>query len=202
MEGVVGQVIELFRDLVDGSNRDNVKADPGGNAIKTYEHAGDAGDDAQPLPGDRLVAVPGPGTGTEIAVAYVDPINKGITAAGEKRIYGRDPSTGVINSSVHLKANGDIVSSNAGGSVTLKPDGTLTANTAKAIILSAPDVRIGNLAGQAVARVGDLVAVSIPLLLSAAPGSPCVPVPATAITSTGYAGSGKIISGSPIVKAS
>lgn len=198
----IAQVIEFFRELVDGSNVDNVKGDPGGGGIKTYQHAGDAGDDSQPLPGDRLISVAEAGTGREAAIAYVDPINKGIAAGGEKRIYGRDPSTGVVNSSVHLKANGDIVSSNAGGSMTLKPDGTLTVDTTQAVILNAPDVRIGNLAGQAVARVGDLVAVNVPFLLTTTPGLAVTPVPPTAVTSTGYAATGKIISGSPNVKAS
>ena len=86
--------------------------------------------------------------------------------------------------------------------MTLKPDGTLTVDTTKAIILNAANVRIGNLAGQAVARVGDLVSVSVPFLLTTTPGVAVTPVPPTALTSTGYAAVGKIISGSPSVKAS
>jgi hypothetical protein len=55
--------------------------------------------------------------------------------------------------------------------------------------------------------VGDLVAVTVPQLLSAAPGSPCVPAiagtpnPAYVTASLGTVAAGQIISGRPNVKA-
>ena len=65
----------------------------------------------------------------------------------------------------------------------------------------AADIRHGLNPGAPAARRGELVATVTPKLLSGAPGSPCIPVPPTAMTPTGnYTGTGAVISGSPTVK--
>ena len=202
MAGRVAKVFAFVRDVVGGSIVSTVTGDPGGGANRSYQHFAGSGDDSQPLTTDFLVAVDTEREGAAVAVGYHDPVNAGIALPGEQRSYSRDPATGlVVGATIHT-ADGSIVSSNAGGSITLSPDGTMTVDANVAIVLNCDDVRIGNLAGQAVARVGDLVSVTIPPLLSSAPGSPCIPVPPTAITPTGgTVGAGQIISGSPKVKA-
>lgn len=75
---------------------------------------------------------------------------------------------------------------------------TATQITVKAptVHVDSPNVLLGSAPGKQVACVGDLVSVVVPQLLCAAPGSPAVPVPPTAITSTGGTmGIGQIISG-------
>ena len=79
------------------SNAYDVKSDPGGGANVTASHYADPGDDSQALPGDTLVHVPGPGSGTSSAVGYLDPKPENRTAGpGEKRIYGRSPNGAAV----------------------------------------------------------------------------------------------------------
>ena len=68
------------------------------------------------------------------------------------------------NWTVWLKGDGSILAENSAGTFRLTSDGK--------IYHSGPEVLLGTAAGRRVACVGDLVAVTVPQLLSAAPGAP------------------------------
>ena len=188
-QGKVGKVEQFRRD---GAN-ETVQIDTGGGATVEAEHFAPAGDDSPPLPGDYAATVPGSGKGGLQVTGYADPDNERVAAAGEKRIYSRDSDGNVIGT-VWLKGDGSILAENSAGTFRLTSDGK--------IYHSGPEVLLGTAAGRRVACVGDLVAVTVPQLLSAAPGAPCVPVPPTAVTPTGgYVAAGQIISGAATVKA-
>jgi len=172
---------------------ETVRVDPGGGASVTADHCASPGDDSPPLPGDYAELVESTGKGNEAAVGYTDPNNTREAAPGEKRWYARDADGNVVSSGWH-KADGTILVTNGNGTVQIAPDGTVS--------MPAPEVLLGETPGAPVARRGEPVAVVIPKLLAAAPGSPCVPVPPTAVTSTGnYVGSGMVVSGAATVKA-
>jgi hypothetical protein len=90
-----------------------------------------------------------------------------------------------------------VIHASGGGSVTVSASGdsTVNVNAEKAVIIDSPDVRVGKGAGKPIARLGDMVAVTLPALAS--PSGPVAPVtgtpPGTAI--------GQIVSGSPTSKA-
>jgi hypothetical protein len=174
-----------------------VKVDPGGGANVSAEHFGDSGDDSLPLPGDFTALEESAGAGAEQVSGYHDSKNEGKAKPGEKRIYSRS-TAGTPVAEIYLRDDGRIVIEvlkTGGASLLIKSAGT--------VVIDSPDIRIGNeSASQPIARVGDLVAVTVPQLLSAAPGSPCVPVPPTAVTPTGgYVAAGQIISGKSGAKA-
>lgn len=182
----------------EGSAVADVLLDPGNGNTATAQHMAPPGVDAVPLNGDYAATVIAPGQGRQTAVAYLDARTAGKASAGEHRVYARDPATGDVVGETWHKADGSIVSTNYKGRVTLSPDGTLTIDSDVAIVLSATDVRLGTLAGQAVARVGDLVAVTVPPLSAA--GLPVSIVPSSP-PALPIAASGQIISGSTEVKA-
>ena len=66
-------------------------------------------------------------TGGVAAVAYADPANAGVAAAGEKRIYGRDSDGNIVNQ-VHLKSTKEIELSNALGAIKLLANGNIDLN--------------------------------------------------------------------------
>jgi len=172
---------------------ETVKVDPGGGANKTAEHYGPPGLDAPPLPGDSAACEDSTGTGSAQASGYSDGTTR-VAQPGEFRTYARDEA-GLVVGSIWQKRDGTIVANNANGMIELTPAGVLN--------ILCPEVRLGDTAGQPVARQGDLVAVVTPLLLSAAPGSPVTPVPPTAVSplTGGILCTGQIISGAVTVKA-
>lgn len=173
-----------------------VKVDMGGGDIATADHYADAGDDSVPLPGDVAAIEESTGAGSYHTAGYTDVAAPQKSAPGEKRVYARDPNTNETVCEVWCKNNGDIVLE------VLSPSAQIHIKSAGPVFIESPDVRLGSAPGRPVACVGDLVAVSVPQLISAAPGSPCVPVPPTAITPTGgYTAAGQIISGRSSVKA-
>ena len=191
----IGKVLSFLRDTFRGSQVADVKVDQGGGDTKTVQHFAPPGDDSQPLPGDYAQTVDAPGRGRESAVGYQDPKNAGKSLAGESRRYARN-ADGTPVCEVWCKSDGTVVIEVLDGTANVE------ITTPGAVILNSPDVRLGDAAGQAVARVGDLVAVTVPQLICAAPGSPAVPVPPTAVTATGgYVAAGQIISGSAVAKA-
>jgi len=126
--GFLGTVRSFVRKLQGGQQVARANVDPGGGANVTPYHMGAPGDDAQPLPGDVAAVIPTQRTGGFAAVAYNDPDNTGVTAAGEKRIYGRDPDGNVVNH-VYLKSDGSIeISNTAGASIVLGDDGSVSIN--------------------------------------------------------------------------
>ena len=151
----IARVLSFLRTERNGAKLSDVTLDPGGGPNITGEHIADAGDDAYPLTTDYAATMSIPRDGGRVSVGYADPINTPKAEAGEKRIYGRDATTGQAvnevwlkadgsvltdnaNGSVELKANGEIVSTNAGGSVSLKPDGTLSATAVNSMTFTAP----------------------------------------------------------------
>ena len=109
----------------DGGHGLDVVCDPGGDENVTAPHFADPGDDSCPLPGDYAALEESAGAGAEQAVGYADVQNAGKAGPGEKRIYARDP-TGKPVAALWLKADGSIVAENAGGTLTLTPDGVLS----------------------------------------------------------------------------
>lgn len=184
-----GEVLDVERVNEDGLEVINVKCDPGGGALVTAEHFGAPGDDALPLPGDTAALQDGAGTGVEQAVGYADTTNRGKSAEGERRLYGRD-SAGAPVCEVWLKRDGSIlikVLKTGGAPVDIESDGPVS--------IKSPDVRLGTAPGRQIACVGDLVVGSV-RALSAAPGSPIVAVPPAIPTPTGGVPfSGQIVSG-------
>ena len=60
-----------------------------------------------------------------------------------------------------------VIHASGGGSVTVEAtgDSVVNVNAEKAVIIDSPDVRVGAGAGKPIARLGDMVAVSLPPLL-------------------------------------
>lgn len=190
--GRIATVLEFIRETVGTNEIAQVKGDPGGGASFTAQHFDGTGVDAQPLTGDIMATGDSPGANSQHITGYADPKKRGKASQGERRLYCRDASTGEEVGDLWLKNDGTLV-------IDMKVAATVKAPL---VNLDSPDVRITDSAGAPVARVGDLVAVTVPTLLSSAPGSPVVPVPPTAITPTGgYVAAGQIISGQNKAKA-
>ena len=136
--GSVARLLSFERVTRNGAEISIVKLNPDGGANITADHFAGAGEDAHPLPTDYLVTADIRGAGREAVVGYVDPLNEGKTAPGEKRIYGRDASGGAVNE-VWLKADGSILIENAGASILVKPTGE--------IHILGSDIRLGDVAG-------------------------------------------------------
>ena len=122
--GRLAQVLSFFRTTRNGANFSDVKINPGGEANVTCEHFSSPGDDSHPLVNDYAVVQQIPRSGGEVVTGYNDPINTPKAEEGEKRIYGRDPTTGLVVNQFHLKNDGTIIASNDNGSITLQADGT------------------------------------------------------------------------------
>lgn len=189
----IGDVIAYANEDVDGTSVPTVRIDEGGGNAKTAGHFGPAGDDSPPLPDDVAVHVDAGGSGRKQAVGYQDPKNPSKANPGERLLRARNPQ-GEVVLEVWLKGDGSfVVESHTGAALEMKTSGT--------VVLNAPDVRLGTLAGKAVACVGDLVAVSVPSLLSSAPGAAVVPAPPVLPNPNGsYPAVGQIISGSSVTK--
>lgn len=103
-----------------------VTVSPGGGADITVFHIAPPGDDSQPLIGDWAVIQTMERSGTESIVGYVDPNNTPKVLAGEKRIYARDPETGLTVVEVWLRGDGTALTENAAGFSSLSPEGIIT----------------------------------------------------------------------------
>jgi hypothetical protein len=146
----------------------------GSNDTANADHYGPSGDDSPPLPGDFAHSVEGVGNGEEQITGYHDPQNEGQALPGEKRLYARDEDGAIV------------------GTIWLKRDGTIRIETDAPVVIDSPDVRLGD--GSApVATAGDLVAVVVPTLVCAAPGSPAVPLNPTQVAPGGYTAIGQIL---------
>ncbi len=106
--GLVTIVLSTVREIRNKVSQLDVKGDPAGNTPLTSVSFQPAGDDANPLPDDFDHRDETQGNGVYSVLGFVDPVNPGITAPGEKRIYARDAS-GAIVSSIHLKNDGTVV---------------------------------------------------------------------------------------------
>ncbi len=128
--GLIAQVKSFARAVRNGTRSSDVKVDPGGGANITGSHFADAGDDSYPLGTDYAALLTTQRNGGYAPVGYADPVNEPKAAEGEKRIYGRDPSTGLAVNEVWLKADGSVIISNALGAIELKADGSVDINGA------------------------------------------------------------------------
>lgn len=123
--GLIARVLSFTRVVRNGAKLSDVKLDPGGGPNITGEHFADAGDDSHPLSTDYAATTRIPRDGGQVPVGYADPLNNPKATPGDKRIYGRDPSTGLVVNEVWLKSDGSVFISNANGSFELKPTGAI-----------------------------------------------------------------------------
>lgn len=149
--------VQAFEHTAEGAQ---VRVDHGGGSNKTAEHFAPPGDDSQPLPGDFAAVELSRGSGRETVSGYFDSKNQSKAAPGEVRRYARDASGAVVGE-VWLKNDGAVIANGKGGSITIAPDGTMTAKSNATMVLDAPEVRVGKGAGRAIALVGDPVVVSV-----------------------------------------
>lgn len=124
--GFIARILEVRRVVRGGVSVVDVKCDPGGGANVTPEHIATPGDDSPPIPVvDRVAAFEVEGTGRAVGAGYVDTANPGTAEPGERRLLGRD-SSGAIQATVHLKADGEVEIFNAAGSFVLSALGEIT----------------------------------------------------------------------------
>ncbi len=123
--GRIGKILSFVRTLRNGSKVSDAKVDLGGGENILGEHFSDAGDDSFPLDTDYVLATQIPRAGGHAVVGYLDPINEPKAEPGDKRIFARDPATGLTVVEVWLKSNGTAIVLNGAGSFTLDPAGAI-----------------------------------------------------------------------------
>lgn len=123
--GRIGKLLSFVRTLRNGSKVSDAKVDLGGGENILSEHFSDAGDDSFPLDTDYVLASQIPRAGGHVVAGYLDPINEPKAMPGDKRIFARDPATGLAIVEVWLKSDGTAVVSNGAGSFTLDPAGSI-----------------------------------------------------------------------------
>lgn len=134
--GLIAKLLAFRRTTRGAVQVSEAVADKGAGANVTADHYSAPGVDSRPTVADYVLMVPVAGAGKHAAAGYVDPINAGLAAAGEVRLYARN-AAGVAMGSVWLKGDGQIVIANALGlSVTLKVDGSLEHWTGAVIDLT------------------------------------------------------------------
>lgn len=126
--GGVARVLTTDKEQRNGANVAGVQHDPGGGAVATGDHYSAPGDDAVPLPGDYAITTDVRREGGEDVVGYIDPKNEHKAGPGEKRIYGRDPSTGDAVVELWLKSDGSMIGQNALGFFALLANGNVNIN--------------------------------------------------------------------------
>lgn len=82
-----------------------VELTKGENSI--MEQYGPPGDDSRPIAGDLVYTSTKEGTGSRVALGYIDQVNAPTAQEGEKRLYSRD-SAGVPIATIWLKNDGTI----------------------------------------------------------------------------------------------
>lgn len=124
--GRLNALISFVRRFVEGVRTSDVQVDAGGRATVTADHASTPGDDSFPLPGDTVITIPRPGSGRQVAIAYMDTAHEPRAEAGEKRIYARK-SDGTLACAIWLLNTGDTVFETANGSLIMRVafDGTI-----------------------------------------------------------------------------
>lgn len=125
--GRLGRLLSYLYTTVGTDKAADIKYDPGGGANITAHHAEPANQTSRPLPQDLTVAIPVPGEGREVIVAFIDPNNLQDIAEGEHKTYARD-AAGAVVCSVHLLATGAIEITNSSGAMTLGSSGTVSIN--------------------------------------------------------------------------
>ena len=124
--GRIARLLSFSRSQRGSSMVSDVKCDPGGEPLVTVEHFSDIGDDSYPLRMDYVALSDDRGTGREMSIGYLDPLNEQLSEPGDKRIYARNATSGVEAVSLWLKNDHTAVLSNPNGSATLASDGSVT----------------------------------------------------------------------------
>lgn len=127
---MLARLISFATGIVrNGAKLSESKVNTGGGFIINAEHFASPGDDSYPLAGDIVNIVPLPrSSGNDgVATGYADVKNTKKAQPGDKRIYSRT-AEGIAISEVWLKNTGEIVVSNANGTFTLEPGGTIDLN--------------------------------------------------------------------------
>ena len=154
--GRIARVLSFLRTERNGAKLSDVKLDPGGGSNVTGPHFADPGDDSHPLPEDYAATVSTQRSGAQVPVGYADTVNTPKAEAGEKRIYGRNASTGEAVNEVWLKADGSVLVANANGSFELKADGSIKGlNTAGSFELESGGDFVVN--GAKITAVGEII---------------------------------------------
>jgi hypothetical protein len=136
--GRINRVLSFLRITKNEANQSELKLDPGAGANVTASYFAPVGDDSVPLATDYALTTDTPQTGGVATVGFADTVSEPVAVAGETRRYSRD-AEGATVAQNHLKADGSVVTSNEGGSITLLADGTikLTSNENASITLLA-----------------------------------------------------------------
>jgi len=121
---MIARLLSFTRVVRNGAKFDDVKADPGGGQNVTGEHFAQPGDDSVPLPTDYVLLVRVQRSGGYAAAGYIDPLNAGAAAPGERRLYSRD-GDGAPVATVWLKNNGSVVLANDNGYLELTATGAI-----------------------------------------------------------------------------
>ncbi len=133
--GLISRVLSYVKTKSQGASVSDVKHDPGGGANQTAHHFQDPNTDSAPLPGDFLITVNVQQTGSQEAVAYLDPNSSQVAEPGEHRTYSRDDG-GTEKAQVYIKKDGTIEVSNDTVTLTLSASGQATlANGSGSITL-------------------------------------------------------------------
>lgn len=106
----------------------DVTVDVGAHENRQAEHYAPVGDDSVPLRTDFALAHKVTFSGRVAVSSYLDPINPPKAIEGDKRIYAREPSTGLAVTQIWLKSDGSATLSTEHGVLILSKDGSITAN--------------------------------------------------------------------------
>jgi len=104
--GLIGNLLEWSRTTDEDAQLAEGRVDLGGEDIITGPHFQGSGLDGQPLPGDYVVLVPGPETGSYLLAGYIDPKNAGVARPGDVRLYCRDGNGNVVGE-LHMANDGE-----------------------------------------------------------------------------------------------
>ncbi|ANO58036.1 hypothetical protein [Shewanella phage SFCi1] len=132
--GLIAKLLQFTRTVANGAKTSDVKADPGGGAIKTAQNFQSANTDANPLPNDFVLFVHVQGAGKHSAAGYVDPQNLQSAQPGEWRAYARDPESGEQVAQTWVMNDGAVLTENGNGTHMLFPDGAQTMQNANGYI--------------------------------------------------------------------
>lgn len=129
MSNRIAKLLSFVRGLSNDAKVTDVVVDIGGGDNRTAQHFSAPGDDSFPLTTDYALTSDVARSGSKAVHGYVDPINDPAAQEGDKRIYGRDPNTGLSVNQVWLKSGGSVHVANDNGSVLLRADGGALTTT-------------------------------------------------------------------------
>lgn len=136
--GLIGRLVDFITRSRGGQQYGEATARSIGDTTLTAQHFGAPGEDARPLPGDSVIMVQGPTSGSRAAVGYAAAGEQRQAAAGERRTFARN-AQGETVSQIWQYADGRVVITNqGGGAISMTPGGEVTINGVR--ITTAGDV--------------------------------------------------------------